>query len=842
MHQLLQGVQERRRAIELERVRTDADAIRERCRTFAGFFREAWHVLEPVTKLKWNWHLQAMCDTMQAAFEGRITPRVIINVPPGSSKSTIISVMFQAWVWGPCGQPGRRFVSSSYEMKNVTRDTRKTRDLILSEWYQALWPTPLKRQGETSFENFNFGFREGVPFKSLTGKRGDCLLGHTIIETDAGPKRIDDIVNSSISCNVASYDIHSGRVVYRPVEAVARRSSTHFYRLHFADGSVVEATGDHRVYTRERGYVEARLLAEGDSFVRLVRKADCEGHVRNPEGKGAGGRGAVLLQQPVPHVSCEREGREGMPLQGMRHPHTQGAGLLHTAMQGGHDSQSKGGDPRQVPAVASVHDLQHHVSAEDGRRDGEVLLSPMCISRSFEKNARPRQSELARWGECAEIQEPVFETVPSSPTDDPDKGPASVRRLHIDRKAARPSHRHGPGEQYLEKPCNALPVLSRPDTFESAMGTRSEQLVMVERVCESAVVYDLQVAETHCFFANGILVHNCLTIDDPHSLDGAESEVERDKAVRLFIEGGQNRINDWENSLIIIVMQRLHEADLTGAILARDMGYIHLCLPMEFEPERKCLILDKSGAIFFEDPRTFDGELLAPKQFPRDLVEAFKRDNDYAHASQNQQRPVPREGGMFKIGQIQIADSIPANAKWVRGWDIAGSTKTKSPFTVGALLAYADGIVYIADVRRERKEIDQAERLIVDTVREDHARLGTRCLNSLPQDPGQAGKAQRHHLANRLAGTNFKFSPESGTKEDRAIPFASMVNAGNVRMIKAGWNQPLLDELGLFPGSAYKDQVDALSRAFMELQPFIGDDTPVIAAPIYGYNLIEKYR
>jgi hypothetical protein len=60
-----------------------------------------------------------------------------------------------------------------------------------------------------------------------------------------------------------------------------------------------------------------------------------------------------------------------------------------------------------------------------------------------------------------------------------------------------------------------------------------------------------------------------LVVDDPHSILGAESETERDKAITMFIEGGLNRTNDWETSAIVIVMQRLHEEDLTGELLAR---------------------------------------------------------------------------------------------------------------------------------------------------------------------------------------------------------------------------------------------------------------------------------
>jgi hypothetical protein len=56
-----------------------------RCTSFAGFFREAWHVLEPATKLRWGWHMDAIAEHLQAISDGQLT-RLIINVPPGSSK------------------------------------------------------------------------------------------------------------------------------------------------------------------------------------------------------------------------------------------------------------------------------------------------------------------------------------------------------------------------------------------------------------------------------------------------------------------------------------------------------------------------------------------------------------------------------------------------------------------------------------------------------------------------------------------------------------------------------------------------------------------------------------
>jgi hypothetical protein len=115
--------------------------------------REAWHVLEPEAKYVHNWHIDAICAHLEAVTAGRIN-RLLINVPPGSSKSLIVSVMWPAWEWGPCGRRSLRYLATAFNEGPVKRDTRKCRDLIASEWYQRLWPdVQLTRTAETSFAN-----------------------------------------------------------------------------------------------------------------------------------------------------------------------------------------------------------------------------------------------------------------------------------------------------------------------------------------------------------------------------------------------------------------------------------------------------------------------------------------------------------------------------------------------------------------------------------------------------------------------------------------------------------------------------------------------------------------
>jgi predicted phage terminase large subunit-like protein len=187
---------------------------------------------------------------------------------------------------------------------------------------------------------------------------------------------------------------------------------------------------------------------------------------------------------------------------------------------------------------------------------------------------------------------------------------------------------------------------------------------------------------------------------------------------------------------------------------------------------------------------------------------------DYATAGQLQQRPAPRGGGLFKREWFKVERAAPAGTRWVRAWDLAGTDKATAPFTAGVKMGKTpDGRYCIADVCRIQGTPHETERLIVATASQD----GREVKGSLPQDPGQAGKAQVQYLVKQLAGYAYTFSPESGDKETRAEPLASQAQAGNVFLLEGEWNTAFLDEVTTFPRGKFKDQVDAASRAFAEL-------------------------
>lgn len=314
-------------------------------------------------------------------------------------------------------------------------------------------------------------------------------------------------------------------------------------------------------------------------------------------------------------------------------------------------------------------------------------------------------------------------------------------------------------------------------------------------------------------------------IDDPHSTETAESDTERATTVRIFREGISDRLNDVTKSAIVIIMQRLHEQDVAAVALELDIGFIHLNLPMEFDPERACKTY-VDGDLFFEDPRTYDGELLFPERFPPTEIERLKRaKGSYAYSGQYQQRPAPRSGGMFQRGDFEIVDAVPAGAKRCRAWDFAATVPKpgKLPdWTVGLRMAHVGGIFYVEDVKRDRWSPADVEKNLKNTASQDGLPVRVR----MPEDPGAAGKADAATKIKLLAGYNVVAVRPTGEKSVRAKPASAQAEAGNVKLVRGPWNETFLDEVCSFPNAQHDDQVDAFADALNELA--LGADTTAV--------------
>lgn len=300
-----------------------------------------------------------------------------------------------------------------------------------------------------------------------------------------------------------------------------------------------------------------------------------------------------------------------------------------------------------------------------------------------------------------------------------------------------------------------------------------------------------------------------VTWDDPHNVEGALSKADRTTASRIFKETLPTRVINPELSAIVVVMQRLHEEDVSGIILDGDFGYVHLCLPMEFEVDRRCIT-----SLGFKDPRTEEGELLFPERFPRSVVDRDKKIlGSMAVAGQFQQRPAPRSGGFFNWEEIEIVDAVPRLVKMVRYWDKAG-TADGGAYTAGVLMGKGvDGLFYVLDVVRGQWSASQREKVIKATAQID----GVGVYIWVEQEPGSGGKESAESTVKNLAGFTARSERPTGEKTLRAEPMSVQVEAGNVRLLKDTWNKEYMEEIKTFPVGKYKDQIDASSGAFNKL-------------------------
>jgi predicted phage terminase large subunit-like protein len=168
-------------------------------------------------------------------------------------------------------------------------------------------------------------------------------------------------------------------------------------------------------------------------------------------------------------------------------------------------------------------------------------------------------------------------------------------------------------------------------------------------------------------------------IDDPHSVDSASSEAMRETEVTTFLEAIPTRLTSPIESAIVVIMQRLHEADVSGAILDKRLGYDHIMLPMRFDPIRA-----QPTMLGIEDPRQEEGELLFPARFPLEVVDRDERSmGPYATAGQHQQEPAPRGGEVIKAAwwETWMEEGYPPFDYILASLDTAYTAKQENDFS-----------------------------------------------------------------------------------------------------------------------------------------------------------------
>lgn len=298
-----------------------------------------------------------------------------------------------------------------------------------------------------------------------------------------------------------------------------------------------------------------------------------------------------------------------------------------------------------------------------------------------------------------------------------------------------------------------------------------------------------------------------IIIDDPLDPNQAVSEAELAAANRWMGETLPTRKVDKVITPTILIMQRLHQDDPSGRLLAMTdkIKLKHICLPAEIDDANKMEVKPRKLV------RQYKNGLMDIVRLPKSVLKEARAElGEYGYAGQFLQRPVPLGGGMFKTDRIQIMNSLPQFKSRVRFWDKAG-TGGGGAYTVGLLMGVdKEGSYWILDIVRGQWESAERERIILQTAQID----GRNVMVGIEQEPGSGGKESAQNTTRMLAGWRVRIDKPVGDKVLRADPYSVQVNGGNVRLRQAVWNRDYLDELQFFPHSKYKDQVDSSSGAF----------------------------
>lgn len=166
------------------------------CRkSLARFVQEGWEVLEPDVPLIWNWHLDAVCDHLEACTRHQLwnpdkEPKpdrsisdLIINIPPGHMKSLLVAVFWPAWEW--IDAPFIRSIFGSYALDLSLRDAVRCRDLIESDWYRSTFRPDWELKADQNNKSYYRNTRGGDRLSIGTNTRVTGFRGHKVVVDDA---------------------------------------------------------------------------------------------------------------------------------------------------------------------------------------------------------------------------------------------------------------------------------------------------------------------------------------------------------------------------------------------------------------------------------------------------------------------------------------------------------------------------------------------------------------------------------------------------------------------------------------------------------------------------------
>jgi len=786
---------------------------RERFMTFVKFTSPDPEDPNDVTKSKYKnaKHHDAIARVIEEVEKGGIQ-FLILTMPPRHGKSELVSRRLPAWYAGR--HPDQNIVVATYNDDFAADFGKEVRTIMQTPQYRQVFPgVALKRGGAASDRlqttqggQLSFVGRGG----SLTGRGAHCFPASTQVMTRRGLLSISAI---NVGQEVLSYDERNGRIVWRRVQAIQVRPRSGLLRITTTAGRVVEATSDHRFYANGR-WIEAGQLTAGDRLVCAVRDhasaISCGGDEERTSGSDK-----FLLQQSVlgRWRKCAQIWRARLrsmwrkrAKEGFRRFAGEGQNLLLQGVPG----TGAVGRIRTAGAFANEAVCALQLDVHAGEFSDAVLQQTVRVQSARRANGKNGQPALERRGVGQQGKTSRYSTVPRAATDGHEAGRAQMRALRRDGETGSPSHRRGSVEQQGVEPCDALSRLPR----EGALFGREDDFVAtVEDARRSALVYDIQVEETECFFADGILAHNCLICDDLIKDDKeAQSQAIRDQAWNWLVKVAMTR--RMGKKLVILTFTRWHNDDPIGRLTDPENQHFNRKLAEKIKIINLPAIAEEDDPLGRKagEPLWADG----PDKFDLDFLEEQRSLDPLGFAALYQQRPSLLDGDLFRRENIQFygpgtPNSLPDNLRFYASSDHAvGMNQRNDPSCFLKVGISPQNDIYLVACDWRKMPTDVAVESML-----------TMCSDNMRPliwfaERGHISKSIGPFLRKRMLETNIFINIREMTpvvdKAQRAQSIAARVAMGKVYFpLGALWTERAINEMMAFPNGTHDDFVDALA-------------------------------
>jgi len=820
---------DRKRLIDLYKL--EKEAHYRRCeKSLASFTKAAWNILEPSNPLQWNWHHDLICEHLEAAYNGDIK-RLIVNMPPRNMKSILVSIAFPAWCW--VKNPSMRFLCGSYSQSLSSKHSIDTRTLIESEWFQERWGSKIVLSSDqnlkTEFTNTSRGHRIATSILgTATGKGGDCLPGDVLITTDQGQIRIDELVNLKNKPNVLSYNHELNRLEWRKIEATKVTNAEEFIEIKSKSGNTIRTTPEHRIYCVQQGYRQAESLRELQTVYSIKEKQSLFSLQKSQNREWSYLHSVLQKVNNLINRAGLRTMRGPIHEAQIRYKQNEKKRTLNSILQQDllpkapfiqkqetvHEVQSSGSvkkDKKILRFLQGITNKNSDTEKEKILQDLQIgihtknkicstLLEAMQSVFSFKKNEWSWEFKLQKWEKLPKTFRRDWEKSYFSERWKNLQGLFKQKREKIDCA----SHRSEQKEQQPIESSHSMLVMPC-----DAPQLQNDAVAMVRRIrTKSQPVYDLQIEENRNFFANKILIHNCVIADDPHDTTGASSEVERLKTVETFRQKFMTRLDNKNQGRVIVVMQRLHEDDLSGNLL-KDGGWEHLSIPA-IETKNRVLIFPVSKKSI---ERKVDDILHPEREGPKVLSDLKTALGSRGFAGQYQQSPAAQEGNIIKRQWIKFYDHLPPMHMFdeiIQSWDMTFTGKAKSDFVVGQVWARLGADKYLIDEMRGRFGMDETLKAFSSLT----AKWPVAQLKLIENKAN--GPAVEDMLKKKISG--IVLQEPKGDKVSRLNAVAPQFEAGNIYLPSTQictWINEWIEELVSFPNATNDDRCDAASQALI---------------------------